>query len=171
MINPQLFAAIDSMWGPHTVDVFAHIDNTQLPRFYSRFWCPGTVAVDAFTVNWAGEVNWWVPPVHLVGRVLRHAELCSAMGSIIVPAWKSSAFWPLLCPDGCHLAPFVHHCMFIPFDPSNILSGKSGNNIGDALTSDTVIMCLWLDFSAPSRVGNVGFCTWDFTGICASCSL
>ena len=69
MINQQLFAATDSMCGPHNVDVFTNIDNTQLPRFYSKFWCPGTMAIDVFTVNWAGEVNWWVPPIYLVGRV------------------------------------------------------------------------------------------------------
>ena len=84
---------------------FANVDNTQLPRFYSRFWCPGAIAVDAFTVNWAGEVHWWVPPAHLVGCVLRHAQHCSAMGSILVPAWKSASFWPLLCPDGQHPSP------------------------------------------------------------------
>ena len=66
-INPQFFSWIDSMWGPHSVDCFAQVENTQLPKFYSRFWCPGTAAIDAFTVNWAGDVNWWVPPVSLIG--------------------------------------------------------------------------------------------------------
>ena len=51
--NPQLFANIDHLWGPHNVDCFAHIDNTQLLVFYSRFWCPGPTAFDAFTVNWS----------------------------------------------------------------------------------------------------------------------
>ena len=50
-INPQIFAWINSMWGPHLVDCFSHVDNTQLPKFYSRFWCPGSTAIDAFTVN------------------------------------------------------------------------------------------------------------------------
>ena len=150
-VNPQLFALIDSLWGPHTVDCFAHIDNTQLPVFYSRFWCPGSTAVDAFTVNWVGEVNWWVPPLHLVGRAIRHAKACNAMGSLLVPAWKSAPFWPLLCPDGNHLAPFIHQWMFFPFTYELFLPGKSGNNIGEALTADTIIMCLWLDFSIPPR--------------------
>lgn len=66
-INPQFFSWVDSMWGPHSVDCFAHIDNTHLPKFYSRFWCPGATAIDAFTVNWGGDVNWWVPPINLVG--------------------------------------------------------------------------------------------------------
>ena len=82
------------MWGPYAVDYFAHIDYTQLPKSYSRFWCPGAAATDAFTVNW------WVPPFSLIGRVLRYATACNAMGSLIVPVWKSASFWPLLCPDG-----------------------------------------------------------------------
>ena len=31
----------------------------------SRFWCPGTEAVDTFIVNWEGEVSWVVPPLYL----------------------------------------------------------------------------------------------------------
>ena len=42
---------------PHAMDRFANHENTQLPRFNSRFWCPGTEAVDAFSVSWAGENN------------------------------------------------------------------------------------------------------------------
>ena len=113
------------MWGPHSVDCFAQVDNTQLPKFYSRFWCPGTAAIDAFTVNWAGDVNWWVPPVSLIGRVLRHAEACNAMGSL-VPVWKSAPFWPLLCPDGSHLASFVHQWVCTPFQPTFIYSFQEG---------------------------------------------
>jgi hypothetical protein len=51
--------------------------------------------------------------VHLVSRVLRHAEECKTMGTLVVPAWKSASYWLLLCPDGSHLAPFVHvHFLF-----------------------------------------------------------
>ena len=169
-ISPALFAMVDAMWGPHAVDCFAHVDNAQLPTFYSRFWCPGSAAVDAFTVSWADQINWWVPPVHLVVRTLRHAEACKATGTLVVPAWKSASFWPLLCPDGCHLAPFVHQCIFMPFEPYMFISSKSGNNTGDALTSDSVIMCLWLDFSAPPRSYDIGFCTKAFSGSCEQCT-
>ena len=64
-INSQ-FSWIDSMWGSHSVDCFVQVDNAQLPKLYGRFGCPITAAIDAFTVNWAGNVNWWVPPVRLV---------------------------------------------------------------------------------------------------------
>ena len=78
IVNHQFFALIDSMWGPHDVDCFVHISNTQLAKFYSRFWCPGAAATDAFTVDWSGVVNWLAPPISLIGRVLRHARACNA---------------------------------------------------------------------------------------------
>ena len=28
---------------------------------------------------------------------------CEALGTLIVPMWKSAQFWPLLCSDGVHL--------------------------------------------------------------------
>ena len=168
-VNPQFFSWIDSMWGPHSVDCFAHVDNTQLPKFYSRFWCPGATAVDAFTVNWSGDVNWWVPPISLIGRVLRHAKACDAMGTLVVPVWKSAPFWPLLCPDGSHLAFFVHQWVCTPFQPSLFIPGRSGNNIGEALTPESVVLCLWLDFTVPPRDHLSGFCLRDCTGACALC--
>ena len=164
--NSQLFANIDHLWGPHNVDCFAHIDNTQLPVFYSRFWCPGSAAVDAFTVNWSGNVNWLVPPFHLISRTVKLARECGAVGSLLVPVWKSAHFWPLLCPDGCHLAPFVHQCMFFQYQPGLFLPGKSGSNIGDSLTTDSTIMCLWLDFTIATREHHRGFCIY---GACESC--
>ena len=112
---------------------------------------PRFIRSDAFTVNWSDEINEWVPPVHLVSGMLRHAEVCKAMGTLIVPAWKSAPYWPLLCPDGCHLASFVHECMLIPYFETLFLYGKSGNNIGDSLNCDSIILCLWLDFSATPR--------------------
>ena len=92
------------------VHCFAASHNSQIAWFHSRFWCPGAEAVDAFTVNWVDEVCWLVPPIYmyLVGRAIRHAEVCRASGTLVVPLWKSAVFWPLLCPDGTHIGPFIH---------------------------------------------------------------
>ena len=104
--------------------------------------------------------------------MLQHAKVCKAMGTPIVPAWKSASYWPLLCPDGSHLAQFVHECMLIPYFEALFLHGKSGNNIGDSLKSDSIVLCLWLDFSAPPRIGNyVFFCSKDFTSSCMDCKV
>ena len=95
-VNPCLFHYLDGMWGPHTVDCFASYYNTQLSRYFSRYWNPGADAVDAFTVDWSYEVCWWVPPLYLVMRVVKHARACAAKGTLIVPCWKSAPFCALM---------------------------------------------------------------------------
>ena len=87
-VDPRIFQAIDASWGPHSVDCFASSYNALLPRFHSRFWSPGCEAVDTFT----DELNWWVPPLHLNCRTIRHASQCRAKGIMIIPAWKSAPF-------------------------------------------------------------------------------
>ena len=62
MLHPVIFEQLNALWGPHDVDRFANYHNRQLERFNSRFWNPQSEAVDAFTVNWHGENNWWCPP-------------------------------------------------------------------------------------------------------------
>ena len=98
-LNPAVFSVLQQVWGPHTVDRFASCNNTQLPRFNSRHWSPSTEAIDAFTSHWGGENNWWCPPISLVPRVIRHAQACGAIGTLVVPCWFSAPFWPMLCPD------------------------------------------------------------------------
>ena len=124
-INPSVFKWLDSIWGPHTVvDRFATDFNAQIERFNSRFWCGNTEAVDAFTVNWAGENNWWCPPVSLIGRVLQHAKVCS---TLVIPFWVSAAFWPMICPQGDGFAGFVHGAIQLPGSIDNlIVPGKRG---------------------------------------------
>ena len=54
-VKRDYFLLAKEKWGPHSVDRFANHENTQLPRFNSRFWCPGTEAVDAFSVSGPGR--------------------------------------------------------------------------------------------------------------------
>ena len=84
-LHPAVFQWLDSVWGPHTVDRFANPTNAQIERFNSRFWTPGTDAVDAFTCNWAEDNNWWFPPVYLIPRVIRYAQSLGAKGTLIAP--------------------------------------------------------------------------------------
>jgi hypothetical protein len=169
MIDPTYFMSIDMVWGPHTLDCFASACNNQIAKFHSRFLCPGTEAVDTFTVNWEGEVCWLVPPLYLVCRALRHAELCSAKGTLAVPFWKSAVYWPLLCHDGVHLAPFVHSWFLQSFYEGLIQSGRSGCNLGDSLTEDSMFLFIYFDFSGPARSSNCGFCLTD-SGVCQQCA-
>ena len=70
-IDQKVYKWLDIKWGPHMVDRFATCYSAQVERFNSRYACPGSEAVDAFTVDWSKENNWWCPPLMLVPRVLQ----------------------------------------------------------------------------------------------------
>ena len=88
----EVFSILDCRWGPHTIDWFANKHNTKLVRFNSKFWEEGTEAVDAFTVDWKGDNNYFCPPFFLVPRVLHHARRCACVGTLVVPEWPSAVF-------------------------------------------------------------------------------
>ena len=113
-VDPSWFAVLDNLWGFHTVDCFVSCYNKQISRFYNRLWSPGAEEVNVFTVDWQGEVCWWVPPLHLVMRVVKHVRRCMATGMLVVPVWKSAPYWPVLCPDGAHFSGFIHHWEILP---------------------------------------------------------
>lgn len=100
MLNPAVFGWLDSLWEPHTTDRFSSPIIAEVARFNSRFWTPGSEAVDAFTCNWEEGNNWWCPPVYLVPRAIGHVQNTIANGTLVVSQWPSSPFWPLLFPDG-----------------------------------------------------------------------
>ena len=70
-LDSDIFSDLNRAWGPHTIDCFASFACKQLDRYCSRWWNPGCYAVDAFTISWSQENVWLVPPVHLIGRVIR----------------------------------------------------------------------------------------------------
>ena len=95
-ITPEFFLRLEELWGPHTVDCFANFYTAKLPRFFSRFWNPGTSGVDFFVQNLESENCLVVPPVPLVARALLYLSLQKARATIVIPQWPSSSFWPLL---------------------------------------------------------------------------
>lgn len=99
-ISDHVFQFFNNKWGPYQVDRFADASNKKVDVFYSRFWSPGTSGVDAFAFDWGNVNNWIVPPVCLIPRVIKHLIRCRAIGTLIVPKWPSSLFWPLLVSFG-----------------------------------------------------------------------
>ena len=98
-LREELFAYLDGLWGPHTVDRFASAENRQplLPpnagRFCSHFFHPEAEWTDAFTLPWGGENNWIFPPVHLVGEALHHLRASRAVGTLVVPEAPWASWW------------------------------------------------------------------------------
>ena len=99
-ITPEFFLRLEKLWGPHTIDRFANFYAARLPRFFSRFWNPGTSGVDFFVQNLESENFLVVPPVSLIALVLHYLSLQKARATIVRPEWPSSSFWPLLTSQG-----------------------------------------------------------------------
>ena len=91
-----LFSFLDRIWGTFTVDRFADSSNTKVKRFNSKYLCPNTEHVDAFTIPWQYDNNYIVPPICLIPKVLDHMRDCGAQGTVVVPYWPSAAFYPLI---------------------------------------------------------------------------
>ena len=128
-VSPSFFKFIDNIWGPHTVDRFADDFNCKLSTFNSKFWCPGTSHVDAFSTDWSMENNWLVPPISQVSRVLKHVRECKAKGTLVIPAWPSASFWPLFF--SCNNLPMRIVANIMRFnDPINIfVYGRNQNSV------------------------------------------
>ena len=95
-VEESYFRAVNSVWGPSTVDCFANSVNAKVSRFYSLFYQPGSLGVDSLAFDWGRENCWLVPPVYLIPRVLLHFLYCQSHGVLVVPFWPSLLFWPYL---------------------------------------------------------------------------
>ena len=126
MLNPDIFAALDILWGPHTVDRFSTFKTCQVPRFCSRWLNPCAEGIDAFTFSWAGENNWMFPPPYLTSRVLKHMEHSQEYGMLVIPLWTSAPWWPLITKDGRHPESFVLDWKDIPQSGNMLIPAKPG---------------------------------------------
>lgn len=106
-ISDTVFQFFNNKWGPYDVDLFADCNNFKVTKFFSKFWTPGTSGVDALVFNWKDFNAWIVPPVCMVPAVINHMLLCRAKGTLVVPKWTSSCFWPLLVDGVGHFKAFV----------------------------------------------------------------
>ena len=127
-IDNHSFATLNRKYGPYSIDRFADNLNTKLNRFNSKYFCPGTSGVNAFTEDWTEENNWICPPVYLLGSVFRHLRRCHARATVILPVWQSAYFWPLLYPDGVRIANFVKD--FYVFQPHFVSGGNDKVFVG-----------------------------------------
>ena len=150
------------------MDRFASSYNAKVSRFISRFYKPGTEAVDAFTQNWEGENNWILPPVSQISKVIAHAGACKAVGTLVIPMWKSSYFWLLLCEDGKHWNTFVRDWVTLLKFKNLFIKGKAKNHVFGSTDLSFSVVALRLNFKQPRRQLFSGFCTAD-GGSCSQC--
>ena len=54
---------LTNKWGKVTIDRFASHTNKKTQRFNSKYICPGSEGVNAFSVDWSNENNLLVPNI------------------------------------------------------------------------------------------------------------
>ena len=74
-------------WGNITIDRFASDKNRKSKRFNSRYLCPETEGVNAFSLDWSNEFNLLVPPVYLISKTIHHflASSSEARAGLVCP--------------------------------------------------------------------------------------
>ena len=93
-LHPRVFSFLDKIYGPHSLDRFASMQTTQLPRYNSLYWDPYTEAVDALAqTDWELEINFVNPPFRLLNRVLDVIINQRAQATIIAPWWPSQTWF------------------------------------------------------------------------------
>ncbi|XP_072025653.1 uncharacterized protein [Amphiura filiformis] len=153
-VSPQFFSFVDSIFGPHTVDRFADNFNRKLPVFNSRFWCPGTSGVDAFTSSWNGENNWLVPPVSLVCKAVIHIVASRSVGTLVIPSWPSAAFWPFIFSEHSPVKWVVSEIITINSIRGVFVQGRNCKSLfGSEQLSNTSgsVLIVRLDGRGPGR--------------------
>ena len=143
--------------------------NAKLSRYNSIFYQPGAEVVDAFTQNGEGENNWILPSVSQISRVITHMRACKAAGTLVIPIWKSSYFWVLLCDDGKHWNEFVHDWVILPKYTHLFIRDNAKNHVFDSKDLSFTVIALRLNLSSQGRsLFRVQFCTVD-GGSCSQC--
>lgn len=159
MLNPDIFAALDILWGPHTVDRFSTFKTCQVPRFCSRWLNPCAEGIDAFTLSWAGENNWMFPPPYLIPQVLKHMDHGHEYGTLVIPLWTSAPWWPLITRDRRHPESFVLDWTDIPQSVNMFITAKPGTCIFSGRPNYR-ILALKVSFTHPRlpEVRRIPFC-------------
>lgn len=118
-LSPSLFRYLDALWGPHTVDFFATRYNAKLPRFATWGVDDRATYIDGLLHLKKKENGYANPPFSIIGQVLQRISVSSRDLTLIVPAWPSQYWWPLLL----HL--LVEVPLLLPEDSSLSLSSGS----------------------------------------------
>lgn len=89
------FLDIVKQFGTPEVDLFATRINAKCDLYVSWGRDPGSMAVDAFTLNWSKYFFYAFPPFSIILRVLRKIRDDGSKGIVVVPLWPAQAWFPV----------------------------------------------------------------------------
>lgn len=83
----------------------------------------------------------------MIWRAVRHLLNCSAKGTLVVPKWKSAAFWPSLIDKNGKFLWFVKDSIEYKHQTNFFVSGPDKNSIFAAQKFNSNVIALNLDAS------------------------
>lgn len=84
-IDGETFRYIQSVYGPFTMDRFADNINRKVGNFNSKYHCPGSNQVNAFSITWKDDFNWLCQPIRLNGRSNKFLKMCRGKAVLSFP--------------------------------------------------------------------------------------
>ena len=120
MINPILFRLINKRYKPE-IDLFASRLNRQLDLYVTWQPDPHAIAVNAFTFNWAGKLNYIFCPFSVIPQALAKLERERAEAVMIAPFWPAQSWFAKLTRllvETPKMLPRGRRQLLLPFDKS-----------------------------------------------------
>ena len=95
-LNPSIFRKYVEKWGMPEVDLFASRTNHQIDNYISYHPDPGSMHIDAFTLNWNFQFSYAFPPFSpsVISRVLRKIVVDQAEVMLVLPKWSTQTWYP-----------------------------------------------------------------------------
>ena len=104
MVSRPLWERIETIAGPHTIDLMALDSNAQCSRHYTPFPTPCSTGTNFFAQNPChtpqgdDENGYLFPPAFLIGPALQHIRETGATVTLLVPdIFPRPYWWPILC--------------------------------------------------------------------------
>ncbi|KAJ8912752.1 hypothetical protein NQ315_016708 [Exocentrus adspersus] len=93
-LNNTVFGKILQEFGTPEIYLFASRIKTKCETYVSWFPDPGSLSVDAFTLNWTQYFFYAFPPFAIIARVLEKIIQEKAQGIVVVPLWPTQPWYP-----------------------------------------------------------------------------
>ena len=135
-LHTELFNLIDDRFGPHTIDRFASLTTTQLPKYNSLHADPLSSGVDALAQqDWKNEMNYVNAPFFLIPKVLQTIQQQRAEATIIAPLWPAQPWYNDL------LRMAVRPPILLPKNPRTMI--KTGAKLAEPLKNPKWQILAW----------------------------
>ena len=112
------------------------------------------MGTDALCQDWSSLNLWMNPPFGLMGRILQKAAEEKAVATLVVPAWKSRPWWPILQPRRDEWAEFVVNVRPLPRSATTFRPGQSQGNAKGSGPVPWQCYALRLDFRTGRTHSN-----------------